>query len=90
MFFHMSLVRKETYVHNGIAYEIAVYRAQEDGHIRGYVSAGGFSDQVLGMSGDITYDMKITGGLDPVAEAVDVLKTEINAGKVEAGSFSTQ
>lgn len=85
MFFHMNLARKESYAHGGEVYEIAIYCAEENGHLRGYVSAGGFSDRVLEMAGDVAYDMKTTTGADPVAVAVAALKDEIDAGKFESG-----
>lgn len=85
MFVHMNLARKESYTHGGVEYEIAIYRVEEDGHLRGYVSSGGFNDRVLEMAGDVAYDMKTTTGADPLAVAVAALKDEIDAGKFDAG-----
>jgi hypothetical protein len=81
MFYHMTLAAKELLDWNGRTYEIAVYRVGEDGSLRGYVSVAGFSDQILGMTAEIAYDMKTTHDLDAVAFTVRSLKDEISSGK---------
>jgi hypothetical protein len=81
MFYHMNLARKEAHIFQGTEYEIVVYRAEEDGHLRGYISAGGFSDRIAQISGETAHDMKATGDSDPVEFLVNAMKEEINAGK---------
>jgi hypothetical protein len=83
MFYHMRLAAKELYERDGRQFEIAVYRVDEDGSLRGYVSLGGFSDRVLGMSETVAIDMKHVTGMDPVAEVVKGLKNEIDTGKYD-------
>jgi len=81
MFFHMQLAKKELHTFNGTQYEVVVYRAGEDGHLRGYISAGGFGERIAEMSGDIAHDMKANGFSDPVEFLINAMKGEINASK---------
>ncbi|MCH7504621.1 hypothetical protein IID04_03170 [PVC group bacterium] len=81
MFYHMNLAGKELHKFEDNEFEIVVYRAEEDGHLRGYISSGGFSDRIAEISGEIASDMKTVSGNDPVAALIDNIKTEINAGK---------
>jgi len=61
----MDLRAKETYRHKQNNFEIAVYRAKEDGHYRGYISAGGFSDLMGEISSTVASDLRETTGADP-------------------------
>lgn len=81
MFYHFNLAKKERHQYRGTAYEIAVYRTEEDGRLRGYISHGGFSDRIAEMSGEVAYDIKVTTGNDAVESLVDAMKLEIEAGK---------
>ena len=81
MFYHMNLAAKEIHEYDGNEFELVVYRAEEDGHLRGYISSGGFSDRIVEMSGEVASDMKAVTGSDPVATLISVMKDEINAGK---------
>ncbi len=81
-FYNMQLAAKEEFSYEGIEYEIVVYKADEDGHLRGYVSSGGFSDRVVDMSGLVASDMSNASVNDPVAELVNIMKKEIEMGKV--------
>ncbi len=81
MFYHMNLAAKEEHEYKGNIYELVVYRAEEDGHLRGYISSGGFSDRIVEMSGETASDMKTVTGANPVTELVSVMKNEIDAGK---------
>ena len=81
MFYHMNLAKKEIHSFQGTEYEVVVYRAEEDGHLRGYISAGGFSNRIAEMSGETAYDMKSTDVADPVEFLMNVMKDEIDAGK---------
>lgn len=77
----MNLAGKERHEFRGDEFEIVVYRAEEDGHLRGYISSGGFSDRIVEMSGETASDMKTVSGNDPVAMLIETMKDEINAGK---------
>ena len=81
MFYHLNLVRKVNHEYGGVSYEIAIYRAKEDGHLRGYISAGGFSDRIAELPGTVAYDMKSTGAGDPIDALESLIKAEIDAGK---------
>lgn len=81
MFYHMNLAGKEMHEYHGNKFEIVVYRAEEDGHLKGYISSGGFSDRIVSMSGETAGDMKMGTGRDPVAMLIETMKNEINAGK---------
>ena len=81
MFYHMNLAAKETHEYDGNEFELVVYRAEEDGHLQGYISSGGFSDRIVKMSGEVASDMKTVTGSDPVAMLISVMKDEIDAGK---------
>ncbi len=81
MFYHMNLAAKEIHEYDGTEFELAVYRAEEDGHLRGYISSGGFSDRILEMSGEVASDFKTVSGNNPEATLISVMKDEINAGK---------
>jgi len=82
VFYNMELATKEMFSYKDKQYEIAVYRAEEDGHLRGYVSSGGFSDRVVDMSGLVASDMGNTSTDDPVTTLVNIMKQEIETGKV--------
>lgn len=81
MFYHMNLAGKEVHEYRGNKFEIVVYRAEEDGHLKGYISSGGFSDRIVSMSGETASDMKMGIGSDPVAMLIETMKNEIDAGK---------
>lgn len=81
MFYHMNLAAKESHEHAGNTYEIVVYRAEEDSHLRGYISSGGFSARIVEMSGEVASDMGVVSGGNPVEALVSVMKNEIDAGK---------
>ncbi|MFH1935533.1 MAG: hypothetical protein ABIN18_28665 [Pseudomonadota bacterium] len=81
MFYHMNLAGKEIHEFRGDEFEIVVYRAEEDGHLRGYISLGGFSDRIVEMSGETASDMKTVSGNYPVDMLIETMKDEINAGK---------
>ena len=81
MFYHMHLAAKEIHEYDGNEFELVVYRAEEDGHLRGYISSGGFSDRIVEMSGETASDLKADRGDDPPAMLISVMKDEINAGK---------
>jgi hypothetical protein len=83
MFYHMNLAAKETHEFDGIEFELVVYRAEEDGHLRGYISSGGFGDRIGEMSGEIASDIKVTKGSDPAATLISAMKVEIDAGKFQ-------
>lgn len=86
MFFHMNLAAKEVHKYDGNEFELVVYRAEEDGHLRGYISSGGFSDRIVEMTGDVASGMKSATGNDPVAILISVMKDEIDAGKFPSSS----
>lgn len=79
MFYHMNLAAKEKHELDGNEFELVVYQEGEDGHLRGYISSGGFSDRIVEMSGEVANDMNVTTGSDPVAMLISVMKDEINA-----------
>lgn len=81
MFYHMNLAAKETHEFDGNEFELVVYRTEEDGHLRGYISSGGFSDRIVEMSGEVASDMKATTGSEPAAMLISAMKDEIDAGK---------
>lgn len=81
MFYHMSLAAKEIHEHDGNKFELAVYRTEKDGYLRGYISSVGFSDLIVEISDEVASDMAITGS-DPVSKLISVMKDEINAGKI--------
>ncbi|CAB1058352.1 hypothetical protein D1BOALGB6SA_3108 [Olavius sp. associated proteobacterium Delta 1] len=81
MFYHMNLAAKETHKFEGNEFELVVYRAEEDGHLRGYISSGGFSDRIAEISGETASDMKSETGNDPADTLISLMKDEINAGK---------
>jgi hypothetical protein len=80
LFNHLNLAKKEEHQYHGTKYEIAVYRA-EDGHLHGYISAGGFCDSIGEMSSEVAYDMKTTNEDDPVECLINAMKGEIDSGK---------
>lgn len=80
MFYHMQQVGKELHTYDGNEYEILVYKADEDNHLRGYISSGGFSDNIVHMSDETANDMRHDTE-DPVAMLINTMKDEINAGK---------
>ena len=80
MFYHMNQVGKDTHMYDGNEYEIAVYKADEDNHLRGYISSGGFSDSIVHMSSETASDMR-HGTEDPVEMLINTMKDEIDAGK---------
>lgn len=80
MFFHLHLAKKETYKHNDQEYELVVYRAEEDGHLRGYISLGGFGEWVVGMSSAVASNANATSESSPVDMLIDAMKNEIEAG----------
>ncbi|WP_445367469.1 hypothetical protein ACH5Y9_21050 [Methylomonas sp. BW4-1] len=81
MFYHMNLAAKEIHEYDGNEFELVVYRAEEDGHLEGYISSGGFSDRIVQMSGEVASDMKSVSGSNPVAILISAMKDEIAAGK---------
>ena len=81
MFYHMKIAAREEYEYGGNTFELVVYRSEEEGHLRGYISSGGFSDRIVAMSGETAGDMKMVTGDDPVAMLISVMKNEIDAGK---------
>ena len=86
MFYHMNLAAKETHVFDGNEFELVVYKTEEDGYLRGYLSSGGFSDRIIEMSGEVASDMKVTTGSDPAAMLISAMKDEIDAGKFQLPS----
>jgi hypothetical protein len=81
MFHNLKLEKREYHQYRGTTYEIAVYR-DISGDLRGYVSAGGFGDNIAEMSGETASDMKIAIGVDPVECLVNEMKNEIDAGNL--------
>lgn len=86
MFYNMNLAAKEVHKYDGNEFELVVYRAQEDGHLRGYISSGGFSDRIVEMTHEVASDIKTVTGNDPVAMLILVMKDEIDAGKFPSSS----
>ena len=81
MFYHMRLIKKEIHTYKGAEYEIVIYGAEEDGHLRGYISSGGFSDRIAEMPSEVATDMRVTSNQDPVQMMLNIIKSEIDAGK---------
>jgi hypothetical protein len=81
MFFHMNLAAKYKHEFAGHTFELVVYRSEEDGHLRGYISSGGFSERIVEMSGETASDMETVTGSDPVEALISVMRDEIDAGK---------
>ena len=80
MSYHMSLAAKEIHEHDGNKFELAVYRTEKDGYLRGYISSGGFNQHIVEISAEVASDLAITGS-DSVSKLISVMKDEINAGK---------
>lgn len=81
MLYHMNLAAKQTHEYNGNKFELVVYHVEENSHLRGYISSGGFSGCIVEMSDETASDMKVVTKADPVAMLISVMKDEINAGK---------
>ena len=46
MFFHLYAVGKDVHEFDGNTFEIEIYKTEEDGHLRGYISSGEFNDVI--------------------------------------------
>ena len=80
MFYHLHQVGKDFHTYDGNEYEISVYKAEEDNHLRGFISSGGFSDSIVHMSNETASDMRHDSE-DPVAMLISTMKDEIDAAK---------
>ena len=43
----ISLAAKDKRKFAGYTFDLVVYRAEEDGHLREYISSGGFSERIV-------------------------------------------
>ena len=50
MFYHSGVVAEESRVIDGKSYEIKIFRADEDGHLRVYVSSDALSAVIVEMA----------------------------------------
>jgi len=85
----MSLAAKDKRKFAGHTFALVAYRAEQDGHLRGYVSSGGYSEWIIERPGETASDMRKVTGSDPVEALISVMKDEIDAGKFQLPS-STQ
>ncbi len=81
MFYHMNLADRQKHEYDGNVFEIVVSRADEDGHLRGYISSGGFSGRIAKMSGETVSNIEAVSSIDPVTMLIDTMKDDISAGK---------
>ena len=81
MFYHYNIVKKDEHVFDDNTYEIVIYRAEEDDHLNGFISCGGFGDSIASMSGETAHDMKAQSDQDPVEFLLQAMPDEIDAGK---------
>lgn len=81
MFYHMHPVGNDEIEFDGNKFEISVYRAEEDGHLRGYISSENFSDLIAEMPRDVAGDMALGERDNPVQFLIERIKEEIRAGK---------
>ena len=87
MFYHLHFVAEDKHEHEGVKYEIRVFRARADegGHFRVYISTDAISTVIIegvDMPGEVADDMKHQRTDDPVAYLIRVMKDEIDAGRV--------
>ena len=82
----MSLVTKDKRKFAGHRFDLVAYRPEEDGHLREYISSGGFSERIIEMPGETASDMRTVTGSDPVEALISVMKEEIDAGKFQLPS----
>ena len=82
MFYHLRLLKKVMHSYDGSDYEIVIYEAEEDQHLRGYVSSGGFGERIAEMPGNVATDMRATSDKDPAEMMIETIKSEIDAGKI--------
>ncbi len=81
MFEHMHPVGKDEIEFDGNKFEISVFRAEEDGHLRGHISSENFSDLIAEMPREVAGDMVLGGRDNPVHFLIERIKEEIRAGK---------
>jgi hypothetical protein len=85
MFYHYFPVKKVEYIYKGNTFGIEIFKAEEDGHLNGYLYCGELSDSIAMMKGDVAYDININTDTDIGENAADMLieiiKNEIDAGK---------
>ena len=86
MFFCMSLAAKDKRTFAGHTFDLVAYRVDEDGHLRGYISSGGYSERIIEMPGETARDIRTVTGSDPVEALISVMKDEIDAGKFQLPS----
>ena len=87
MFYHMHLAKSVNHTYNSVEYEVFVHRAEEDGHLRGYIYAGGYGDRIVGMSGKVASDLA-HDNKNPVEMLINNMIDEIDAGKFPIPSGS--
>lgn len=81
MFYHMNLADKKEHEYDGNVFEIVISRAEEEGHLRGYISSGGFSSRIAKMSGGTVSNIEAVSSIGPVTMLIDTMKDDISAGK---------
>lgn len=47
MFHRLQHFEETTHTHNGVTYDIRIFKSADDGHLRVYVSTGALSDLVI-------------------------------------------
>ncbi len=82
----MCFAAKDKRKFAGHRFDLVAYSAEEDGHLRGYISSGGFGEQIIEVPGQTASDMRTVTGSDPVEALIAVTKDGVDAGKFELPS----
>lgn len=86
MFSYMIRAAKDKRDFAGHRFDLVAYRAEEDGHLRGYISSGRFSERIVEMPGEAASDMRTVTGSDLAEALISAMKDEIDAGNFQLPS----
>lgn len=79
MFTHMHPIKRERHEARGQSYEIVVFRVEETGAFRLFVTEGSFGvGPTYDASQEVVEDAKKSGAIDVIDELVRVAKGEID------------
>jgi hypothetical protein len=82
MFHRLQRLDETTHTHNGVAYEIRIFKSADDGHLRVYVSTAALSDVVVLEAAKSASIMTTGSKKAAVAQLIAIAMREIDEGRL--------
>ncbi len=82
MFHRLQRLDETTHTHNGVAYEIRIFKSADDGHLRVYVSTAALSDMVVLEAAKSASIMTAGSKKAAVAQLIAIAMREIDEGRL--------